>query len=135
MKIVAIDYGEKRIGMAVSDPDGKIALALPLYMAQGNGADADRLAELIREQEAGTVVIGLPINMDGTEGPAVERVRAFAEELKETLELPVEFVDERLTSEEAQRRLRDTPMTRRKKKEHVNTVSAMILLETFLKGD
>ena len=73
--------------------------------------------------------------MDGTEGPAADRVRAFARELHDILELPVELVDERLTSEEAKLRLRETPMTRQKKKEHVNTVSAMIILETFLKGD
>ena len=110
-----------------------MALALPLYKALGDGGDAERLAAVVREQEPDRVVMGLPINMDDTEGPAAETVRAFGEELGGHLGIAIEYRDERLTSEEAERKLRDLPMTREKKKEHVNTVAAQIILEAFLK--
>lgn len=134
MKVVAIDHGEKRVGLAVSDPAGRMALGLPLYIVKGDGGDADRLAAIVREQEAERVVVGLPLNMDGTEGPAAARVREFVEELKNHLDLPVDLWDERLTSEEAAGRLRGAPMTRSKRRGHTNTVAAQIILESYLKG-
>ena len=134
MKVVAIDPGEKRIGMAVSDPEGKMALALPVYAVKADGRDAERVADLIRKQDAEAVVVGLPVNMDGTEGPAAARAREFAAEMRLYLEVPVEFVDERLTSEEARRRLRGVPLGRDRKRAHVNTVAAQIILESFLQS-
>ena len=133
MRVVAIDYGEKRVGLAVSGP-GDLTLGLPLYIVRGDGRDAARLAEVVREQEAERVVLGLPLNMDGSEGPAVERVRAFAGELGKHLEIRIEFVDERLTSDEAERRLRDVDISRARKREHTNTVAAQLILESYLKG-
>ena len=134
MKVVAIDYGEKRVGLAVSDSEGRLALGLPLYEQRGDGGDAERIAARVMEAGAERVVVGLPFNMDGSEGPAVARVRGFVEELVLHLDLPVDFWDERLTSEEAKGRLRGVPVSGKKRRDHTNTVSAQIILESYLQG-
>ena len=133
MIVVAIDYGEKRIGMAVSGP-GELALGLPLYIAKGDGGDPARIADRVREQQAEKVVVGLPLNMDGSEGPAAVRVREFARELQGHLDVPLDFMDERLTSDEAERKLRGVDISRKRKREHTNTVAAQLILESYLKG-
>ena len=135
MRVVALDPGEKRVGLAVSDDDGRIALALPLYRNRSDGGDAERIAALVREQEAKEVVVGLPLNMDGSEGPAAEKARAFAGELKLHLDIPIRFCDERLTSAEAAERLCGVPMSRAKKRDHTNTVAAQVILESYLRMD
>ena len=134
MKIFAIDYGKKRVGLAVSDPTEQIALALPLYMWKDDGNDSARLAELSIEQESEEIVVGLPINMDDTVGPAARRVLDFIEELKQFVSVPVVPWDERLSSAEAEDRLRGLEMGHRKKREHVNTVAAQVILETYMQN-
>lgn len=134
MKILAIDYGTKRVGLAVSDPAEKMALALPMYGWQDDGNDAARLAGIAEESGAEEIVVGLPINMDDTIGPSAERVLAFVEELRLFATVPVVTWDERLSSEEARRRLRDVDLARRKKREHTNTVAAQVILETYLES-
>jgi len=132
MRVVAIDYGTRRMGMAVSDPDGSMALALPVFVRQGDEGDVDRMADRLREQGAERIVLGLPLNMDGTEGDSARQVRAFGTHLQARSGLAVEYVDERLTSEEAQDRLRGLPLSREKRRDHANTVAAQIILEAYL---
>ena len=134
MKVVAIDYGTKRVGMAISDPQEKIAMALPLYLWQGDGNDAARLSGIAEEQGAEEIVVGLPINMDDSIGPSAKAVLAFVEELKMFTNVPVATWDERLSSEEARRKLRDVDLGRKKMREHVNTVAAQVILEAYLES-
>ncbi|MBI2899280.1 MAG: Holliday junction resolvase RuvX [Planctomycetes bacterium] len=134
MRIVAIDFGTKRVGLAISDPDEKLALALPMYEWQEDGNDAARLAGIAEEAGAQEIVVGLPINMDDTIGPSAKRVLSFVEELRQFAGVPVETWDERLSSEEARARLRDVELSRRRKREHTNTVAAQVILEGYLQA-
>jgi len=134
VKIVAVDFGTKRVGLAVSDPAEKMALALPMYEWQDDGNDAARIAGIAEEAGAEEIVVGLPINMDDSVGPSAERVLAFVEELRQFATVPVVTWDERLSSEEAKGRLRDVDLGRRRKREHTNTVSAQVILERYLQS-
>ncbi len=134
MKVLAIDFGTKRVGLAISDPSEKLALALPLYEWQDDGNDAARLAGIAEEHGAEEIVVGLPINMDDTIGPSAERVLEFVEELKQFATVTVSTWDERLSSEEAQSRLRGIDLSRRKKRDHTNTVAAQVILESYLEA-
>lgn len=133
MKVLAIDFGTKRVGMALSDSKGSVVVGLPLYEMRGDGGDAERIAEEIEKVGPERIVVGLPLNMDGTEGPAVTRVREFVEELRYHTEVPIDLWDERLTSAEAAGRLRGVPVSRAKKRSHTNTVAAQVILESYLK--
>ena len=134
MKILAIDFGTKRLGLAISDPSEKIALALPLYEWQDDGNDAAWLAGIAEETGAEEIVVGLPINMNDTLGPSAERVLAFVEELQQFATVPIVTWDERLSTEEAKGKLRDLEMSRRKKRDHLNTVAAQVILDTYLQA-
>lgn len=134
MKVLAIDYGTVRVGLAISDPMEKMALALPLYEWQDDGNDAARLAGIAEEQGAEEIVVGLPINMDDTIGPSAQRVLAFVEELKTFATVPVATWDERLSTEEAKGKLRDIEMSRKKRRDHTNTVAAQVILEAYLEA-
>ncbi len=134
MKIFAIDYGKKRVGLSISNPTEQIALALPLYRWQDDGNDAARLAELAAGEEAEEIVVGLPLNMDDTVGPAARRVLDFVEELKQFVSVPVVTWDERLSSAEAEDRLRGVELGHKKKRDHVNTVAAQVILETYMQS-
>lgn len=135
VKIIAFDYGTKRIGVAVSDPEGKFALALkPIEIAAAEEA-VDAIADRIDEERPDTVVVGLPIRLDGIEGDAARRVRSVVEELVLRVEVPIRMVDERLTSAEARTQLRGMRLSRKRKKVAVNTVAAQIILQTYLDSD
>ena len=135
VKIIAFDYGTKRIGVAVSDPEGKFALALkPIEIAAAEEA-VDAIADRIDEERPDTVVVGLPIRLDGIEGDAARRVRSVVEELALRVEVPIRMVDERLTSAEARTQLRGMRLSRKRKKIAVNTVAAQIILQAYLDSD
>lgn len=130
MKVIAFDYGTKRIGVAVSDPDGRFALAgRPIAVA---GDAVEQMADRVEAEQPDRVVVGLPIRLDGTEGDAARRVRDVIDELAARTGVPVEPFDERLTSAEARVRLRGQPLSRKRKKIAVNTVAAQIILQCWL---
>lgn len=130
MKIIAFDYGTRRIGVAVSDPDGRFALAgRPIEVA---GDAVEQMADRVEAEAPDRVVVGLPIRLDGTEGDAARRVRDVIDELAARTGVPVEPFDERLTSAEARGRLRGAPLSRKRKKIAVNTVAAQIILQCWL---
>ena len=104
-RILGLDHGTKRIGLAVSDALGLAAHGLPTLSRAGMEVDLAAIAALVAEREIDEVVVGLPRNMDGSEGLQAKQARAFAARLREALGLPVSFEDERLTSERAQRAL------------------------------
>ena len=135
MTVLGIDLGAKRIGLAVSDAEDRIAFPAGVIPSQGQRADVGAVAELAREREARAVVVGLPIHMDGREGPEAKAARQFAERLAERSGLPVELVDERWTSREAERVLAGSTRgrkARRRDKGRVDEAAATILLRTWL---
>ncbi|GAB4162708.1 MAG: Holliday junction resolvase RuvX [Planctomycetota bacterium] len=132
-RFLGVDYGDKRTGLAISDPTGTIARPLELLTGLTDEKTALRIAELVREYEVTTVVIGLPRNMDGSEGFRAERTRKFAETVEAALQgVPVEFFDERLTTMQAQRSLRLMDAGRKEKKGKIDTMAASLLLQSFL---
>lgn len=129
MKIIAVDWGSKRTGLAVSSPDGTYALGLPPHVGR---PDPDTIAGRIRAEKPDEVVVGLPLTLDGTEGDAAVAAREFAGHLESHLECPVVLWDERLTSEAARSLVKSVDMSRKKKRVLVNTVSAQVILQSYL---
>lgn len=132
MRIIALDIGDVRIGVAVSDLMRIIANPRETYVRKDEDADIAYFIELAKKEEADTFVVGLPINMDGTEGPRVEICRAFGEKLREKSGLKVEYQDERLTTVTAERMLIEADVRREKRKQVIDKVAATIILESYL---
>lgn len=131
-RVVALDLGSKRVGVAVSDPLGLTAQGLPNLARRGRVADVEAVQRLICAHQAERVIIGLPLRLDGTEGPAVAATRRFAERLAGAVEVPVEFWDERLTTVEAERVLRAGGVRREKRREHRDRLAAVLILQSWL---
>ena len=134
--VLAVDYGTKRLGLAVSDPSTGIALPVPaIHRTQLKKALA-ALAELIAEREIGKIVVGLPIHMDGRAGPEAAAARAFSERLAAASGLTVDLLDERWTTQEALRSLRETEKESRRRKKRrsgaLDSAAAALLLSTYL---
>lgn len=134
MRILAIDHGSKRIGIAVSDELKMIAQPLEFILAAPFPAFLARLNELINEKEVELILIGMPRNMDGSYGPAAQKVEEFVEALKDLVSMPVKLWDERLTSAQANRVLIQGNVRRDKRKEKVDAMAAAILLQSYLDG-
>ena len=134
MRILAIDHGSKRIGIAVSDELKMIAQPLEFIPAAPFPAFLARLNELINVKEVELILIGMPRNMDGSYGPAAEKVQEFVEALKDLVSVPVKLWDERLTSAQANRVLIQGNVRRDKRKEKVDAMAAAILLQSYLDG-
>ncbi len=131
-RILAIDYGARKIGLAVSDELGLTAQGLPTYRRSNKKADLDHFRRLIRQYGVGEIVMGLPLRMSGDEGIQAEKVHAFAEELRGKFKLPVHLFDERLTSVEANRVLRETEMSIQRRAQVVDRLAAVLILQAFL---
>lgn len=132
MRILGLDHGTRRVGVAVSDEMQMIALPLE-YIAPEPFADfLVRLKEILREKEIGLIVIGMPRNMDGSYGPAALKVQEFAAVLKDAVTVPLKLWDERLTTTQAQKFLIQGGMRREKRKEKVDQTAAAILLQSYL---
>ena len=131
-RILALDLGKKRIGLAISDPLGITAQGLPNLERTNKRTDLEALGALIREREVGLVLMGNPVNMRGTEGRQSGWVREFAGEIESRLGVPVRLWDERLTSVEAGRVLRASGISIEKRAAAVDRLSAVILLQSYL---
>jgi len=129
-KIMGIDIGEKRIGIAVSDSLGYTAQGVETYARSGEG-DAAYIAAKMKELGASMVVAGLPLNMNGSEGPAVQNVREFAAQLS-ALGVAVDFQDERLTTVSAERMLIEADVSRKKRRQVVDKLAAVYILRAYL---
>lgn len=132
MRILALDHGTKRIGVALSDEMQMVAQPLEFILAEPFPAFLSRLNELIREKQVGQILIGLPRNMDGSYGPAAAKVREFVAVLKETIAVPIKTWDERLTTAQANRFLIQAAVRRDKRKEKVDQTAAALLLQNYL---
>jgi putative Holliday junction resolvase len=132
MRILALDHGTKRIGVALSDETATLAQPLEFIAAEPFTKALDRIKEIVMEKEVREVLVGLPRNMNGTYGPAAESARKFAATLREALGIPVNTWDERLTSVQANRFLIEAGMRRDKRKTKVDQSAAAILLQSYL---
>lgn len=132
VRILALDYGTKRIGVAISDELKIIAQPLEYVPAEPFAEFLARLAEIIRNKEVEAVVVGLPRNMDGTYGPAAAKVREFVAALRPNVTTPIHTWDERLTTAQAQRVLIEGGVRRRDRKQTVDKTAAAILLQSYL---
>jgi putative Holliday junction resolvase len=131
-RLLGVDYGSARIGLAVSDPDRKIAFPLATYERRGGEKDAAYFRTLAAEEAAGGVVVGLPVHLDGREGVKAVEARAFGRWLAEVTGRPVMFWDERFTTVEAEGFLLEAGLTHKRRKERRDRVAAQILLQAYL---
>jgi putative Holliday junction resolvase len=130
MKYLSIDYGDKRIGLAVCDPSETIVS--PLKVLNNPEHFVEETADLIEDEKIEAVVIGIPFNMDGTEGRQVKVVERFAEQLKKKITIPIFFQDERLSTFAAEQKLVDIELSKKKKRERIDAIAAAHILEEFL---
>ena len=131
-RLLGIDYGSKRIGLSVSDPDRKFAFPLTTYERRSPEQDAAYFRALVAEEAIGQIVLGLPVHLDGREGQKAAEVRAFGVWLAETTGLPVIYFDERFTTVEAESALWEAGLSHQKRKDRRDRVAAQILLQTYL---
>jgi len=134
MRVLAIDHGSKRMGIAISDELKLIAQPLEFIPAEPFADFLERLKLLLREKQVELILVGMPRNMDGSYGPAALKVQAFVAALKSALTVPIETKDERLTSAEANRVLIQGGARREKRKQKVDQMAAAILLQSYLDG-
>src|SRR4051812_1408985 len=132
MRILALDQGTKRIGVALSDEMKMIAPPLEFIPAEPFAPFLERLKQLIREKEVELILIGMPRNMDGSYGPAALKVQEFIAVLKDLVAIPIKTWDERLTSAQAQRFLIQGGVRRQDRKQKVDKTAAAILLQSYL---
>ena len=131
-RLLGVDYGQARVGLAVSDAERRIASPLATYRRQNPRRDADYFRALVGAEDVVQMVVGLPVHLDGREGALAAAARAFGRWLTETTNLPVVFWDERFTSVEAEAFLRSAGLTDKRRKARRDRVAAQILLQAYL---
>ncbi|HIY97110.1 MAG TPA: Holliday junction resolvase RuvX [Candidatus Borkfalkia excrementigallinarum] len=132
-RIIAFDIGDKRIGVAASDPFNTFALPGTTYFRTKSAeADAENLAKLVREKDAGLIVCGMPVNFDGSESVQTEKTRRFVEILRTKTDVPIVFEDERFTTMEAERVLIAGGVRRENRKQSIDSIAASYILEGYL---
>jgi len=134
MRILAIDHGTKRMGIAMSDELGVIAQPLEFILAEPFAEFLSRLREIIRDQQVELILVGMPRNMDGSYGPAALKVQEFIAVLKASVTIPIKPIDERLTSVQAHRLLSEAEVRGRQRKGKVDKSAAAVLLQGYLDG-
>jgi len=130
MRYLAIDYGDKRTGLAICDVEETIVS--PLTVIHGQKDLLKKIADIVEAEKVETVVLGLPLNMDDSQGPQSKRVLNFADLLKACINIPIHFQDERLSTFGAEEKLAAADFTRGKKKKRIDAVAAAQILEAFL---
>jgi putative Holliday junction resolvase len=132
VRILAIDPGSKRVGLALSDPTATIAQALATLPAEPAGTLATRIAQVARTNDAARIVVGLPRRLDGSRGPEAKAAQHLADAIRNESGLPVELVDERLTTVAAERSLIEGGVRREKRRLAVDRVAATLMLQAHL---
>lgn len=136
MRVLGLDIGERRIGVAISDPFGNVATPLAVVDAHATMTDASPLANLLRDyDDIGSIVVGLPLSLDGTEGKQASSAKQVGERIAALLGLPAVFVDERLSSAEAHRRMAEAGADSRKRRGSVDMVAAAVILQSYLDAE
>jgi putative Holliday junction resolvase len=131
-RTLGIDHGDRRIGLALSDALGIAAHGLPTVVYSSVAEALAEIQRIVRERDVSELVVGLPRNMDGSLGPQAKKAQEFGEALGRALGLPVHFVDERLTSEQAERTLTEAGLSRRKRRDRVDRMAAQLILQQHL---
>jgi len=131
---LGIDYGEKRVGIAISDPMEVVSTPLETIDNTSRDRCVARIAELVRDREIGGIVVGLPLHMNGTEGERVHRTQAFVLSLKGSVSVPIEWWDERMTTAAVNRMLIQAGTRRERRKEVVDKLAAQQILQAFLEA-
>lgn len=131
-RVMGLDYGDVRIGVALSDVTRFLASGFENYTRVSLEKDCQHIAEIISSNNVKVVVLGLPLNMDGSEGVRVEKTKEFAEELKKYTSVDIDFLDERLTSVSAEKILISADVSRKKRKQVLDKLSATIILQDYL---
>jgi putative Holliday junction resolvase len=131
-RILGIDYGQRRIGLAVSDPLGILATGLPTIVYQTLPDALDQIEKIISDYQVCEVVVGLPLNLKGEEGGAAQQTRRFIEELRKRLALAISVWDERFTSRLAQRTLKTIGKSPSRNREKIDKLSATLMLQNYL---
>lgn len=133
MRVIGIDLGSKRIGVAVSDFTGSVASPLTVvHRGKSKRADHDAIARIVREEEAEAIVVGLPLNMDGSRGSAAKAAVAEAEQISTVAGVPTHLHDERLTTVTAERALKEANMRAEDRRNVVDKIAAAVLLQSWL---
>ena len=133
-RVAGIDYGTVRIGIAVSDPQRRIASPYENYTRRDKMRDQQRFQRLVKEEQITLFVVGLPVHLDGRESQKSEEARQFGHSLSEATGVPVEFYDERFTSHEAEQALLDARMTKKRRKRRLDMLAAQIMLCAYLES-
>jgi putative Holliday junction resolvase len=133
-RVMALDVGDKTVGVAVSDELGLTAQGVTTLERQSWAKDLDALGALVREYDARLLVVGLPLNMDGTEGPRAAISRAFADRASAATGVPHDFWDERLSTAEVQRVLLAADVSRKRRKQVVDKLAAQVILQGYLEA-
>ena len=131
-RIIAFDIGDKRIGIAISDPFGDMALPLETYWRKNLKKDVEYLVNLAKSKYAETIVCGLPVNFDGSVSEQTQKTEFFISELKKATDLEIVTADERFTTKEARRLLLEADMRRDKRKDVIDKIAASYILEDYL---
>lgn len=131
-RILAVDLGSRRIGLALSDPLGLIAQPLPTIPAEGWERDVDNVARIAAQHEATAIVVGLPLRMNGDAGPEARRAERFAEALRAKIPLPVHTWDERLTTVASEKSLISAGHRRKKRRALIDSAASLLILQSFL---
>jgi len=133
-RILGLDVGTKRIGLAVSDPLGVTAQGLETLQRQNKRLDFEQLAKVIRDYDVRQIVVGNPLRMSGESGPQADRMALFAEELRRRFQLPVHLWDERLTSVQANRLLQETELSIQRRAQAVDRMAAVLILQSWMEA-
>ena len=133
-RVLGLDVGSRRIGIAVSDPLGITAQGLETLQRRNKRQDFAALERIVREYGVRQIVVGLPLRMSGAEGTQSDKMQGFAEDLRKRFRLPVHLWDERLTSAEANRLLRETELSIEKRAKAVDRMAAMLILQGWMES-
>ena len=132
MRILGLDVGDRRIGVALSDSLGLTAQQLTVLERQGLAKDLEALGAMVQQHKVETVVVGLPLTLRGERGVQAQKVASFSDALHRRVAVPVQFIDERLTTVQGERALREMGTSRGKRKRVIDQVAAQLILQQFL---
>lgn len=133
-RVMGLDVGSRTIGVAVSDPLGITAQGLPTIRRKNKRSDFEQLSSLIRQYAVAEIVVGYPLRLSGSEGTQSDKMQVFAEELRKKFDLPVHLWDERLTSSQANRILRDANLSIKRRGEAVDRMAAALILQSWMEA-
>jgi putative Holliday junction resolvase len=131
-RILSLDFGEKRIGVAVSDALNITAQSVGTIERKGIKNDLKKIKDLVQEYAAAILIVGLPLNMNGTEGKSANRAVDFVNELKKEIDIRVEMIDERLTTAQGERIFLEADLSRKKRKKNIDKIAAQLILQNYL---